>query len=81
MCLFLCLVYRLNTYPVVHAGFIHALLNAMALTPLLERFEAEHGTLTALLLFVGRRFITLSTLHDGDALCLLNCGIVEFRPC
>ena len=30
------------------------LLNAIALTPLLERFEAEHGTLTALLLFVGR---------------------------
>lgn len=30
------------------------LLNAVALTPLMERFEAENGTLTALLLFVGR---------------------------
>lgn len=30
------------------------LLNVVALTPLMERFEAEHGTLTALLLFVGR---------------------------
>lgn len=46
-------LYRLNTYPVIHSGFLHALLNALALTPLLERFEAEHGTLTALLLFVG----------------------------
>lgn len=32
------------------------LVNAVALTPLLERFEAEHGTLTALLLFVGRTY-------------------------
>ena len=47
-------VYRLNTYPVIHRGLFHALLNAAALTPLLERFEAEHGTLTALALFIGR---------------------------
>jgi glycosylphosphatidylinositol transamidase len=47
-------VYRTNTYPVIHNGFFHMVLNAVALTPLLERFEAEHGTLTALLLFVGR---------------------------
>ncbi|GAM36695.1 hypothetical protein TCE0_018r05986 [Talaromyces pinophilus] len=46
-------LYRTNTYPVIHNGFFHMLLNAIALTPLLERFEAEHGTLTALLLFVG----------------------------
>jgi glycosylphosphatidylinositol transamidase len=47
-------VYRLNTYPIIHTGFFHALLNALALTPLLERFEAEHGTLTSIALFVGR---------------------------
>jgi glycosylphosphatidylinositol transamidase len=29
-------------------------MNVIALTPLLERFEAEHGTLTSLLLFFGR---------------------------
>lgn len=50
------LVYRLNTYPIIHTGFFHALLNALALTPLLERFEAEHGTLTSIALFVGRKF-------------------------
>lgn len=48
------LVYRLNTYPIIHTGFFHAFFNAMAVTPLLERFEAEHGTLTAIALFIGR---------------------------
>ena len=47
-------VYRLNTYPLVHIGFFHALLNALALVPLLERFEAEHGTLLSAALFFGR---------------------------
>lgn len=37
-------------------GFFHALLNVLALTPLLERFEAEHGTLTSVALFIGRKF-------------------------
>ncbi|KAL1964016.1 hypothetical protein VTN77DRAFT_7562 [Rasamsonia byssochlamydoides] len=54
-------MYRLNTYPVIHLGFFHAFLNTLALTPLLERFEAEHGTLTALLLFLG----PLSTFPGG----------------
>lgn len=48
-------VYRLNTYPVIHRGFFHVLVNAVALTPLLERFEVEHGTLTAVALFLGRK--------------------------
>lgn len=47
-------MYRLNTYPLIHVGFFHFILNAVALTPLLERFEAEHGTLTAVALFIGR---------------------------
>lgn len=46
-------LYRTNTFPLIHAGFIHALLNVITLTPLLERFEAEHGTLTSILLFFG----------------------------
>ncbi|KAJ5082903.1 hypothetical protein N7532_011946 [Penicillium argentinense] len=54
-------MYRLNTFPFIHTGFFHALLNALALTPLLERFEAEHGTLTSIALFVG----PLSTLPAG----------------
>ncbi|KAF2144649.1 uncharacterized protein K452DRAFT_266638 [Aplosporella prunicola CBS 121167] len=45
--------YRLNTYPVTHLGFFHVFLNILALTPLLERFEAEHGTLVSLVLFTG----------------------------
>jgi len=48
-------VYRTNTFPLVHAGFFHAFINIIALTPLLERFEAEYGTLTTLALFLGRR--------------------------
>ncbi|KAI1996579.1 Glycosyl phosphatidyl inositol protein transamidase complex subunit [Ophidiomyces ophidiicola] len=55
------IVHRLNTYPLVHQGFIHMFLNVLALTPLLERFEAEHGTLTSLALFFG----PLSTLPGG----------------
>lgn len=35
-------------------GFFHALLNTFALAPLLERFEAEHGTLLTAAMFIGR---------------------------
>jgi len=65
-------LYRLNTYPIIHRGFFHALLNSLALTPLLERFEAEHGTLTAIALFVG----PLSTLPAAIYL-LIEQGILR----
>jgi membrane associated rhomboid family serine protease len=45
--------YRLSTYPLVHLNFFHAFLNILALTPLVERFEREYGTLTSLGLFFG----------------------------
>lgn len=48
-------MHRLNTFPVVHRGFVHAFLNLFALTPLIERFETEHGTLVSLALFAGRK--------------------------
>ncbi|KAL8693569.1 MAG: hypothetical protein Q9218_001611 [Villophora microphyllina] len=51
-------MYRLNTYPLIHRGLLHALLNALALVPLLERFESEHGTLLTGAMFAG----PLSTL-------------------
>lgn len=51
----LCAVYRTNTYPFIHLGFFHMAMNLLALTPLLERFESEYGTLTALALFMGRK--------------------------
>ncbi|KAG5951725.1 putative rhomboid protease [Claviceps humidiphila] len=45
--------YRLSTFPLVHLNLFHAILNLIALTPLMERFENEHGTLTSLALFFG----------------------------
>ncbi|KAI9723585.1 MAG: putative rhomboid protease [Candelaria pacifica] len=54
-------MYRLNTYPLIHVNLLHALLNSLALTPLLERFESEHGTLTTAALLAG----PLSTLPAG----------------
>ncbi|ROT37906.1 rhomboid family protein [Sodiomyces alkalinus F11] len=45
--------YRINTFPFIHVNFLHAFLNILALTPLLERFETEFGTLTSVALFMG----------------------------
>lgn len=57
-------VYRLNTFPLIHMGFFHAFLNLLALTPLMERFEGEYGTLTSLALFFGRKYSPLTDLPD-----------------
>jgi len=65
-------MYRTNTFPLIHAGFIHAFLNIMALTPLMERFEAEYGTLTSLALFFG----PLSTI-PAILYTLLERGILR----
>jgi membrane associated rhomboid family serine protease len=46
-------LYRLNTFPFVHLNLFHAFFNILALTPLLERFEMQNGTLTSLALFLG----------------------------
>lgn len=46
-------VYRLNTYPLLHASALHLLLNAATLLPLLERFESEHGTIVTFILLTG----------------------------
>jgi membrane associated rhomboid family serine protease len=48
-------VYRLNTFPLIHKGFLHMFFNTICLVPLMERFEAEHGTLNTLALFMGRK--------------------------
>lgn len=37
----------------LHKNVFHFLLNCIALTPLLERFEMENGTIVTLLLFTG----------------------------
>ncbi|OTA65941.1 hypothetical protein K449DRAFT_391913 [Hypoxylon sp. EC38] len=46
-------MYRVNTFPLIHINFFHALFNILSLTPLLERFETEFGTLTSFALFFG----------------------------
>ena len=48
-------MYRLNTFPLMHLGVLHMVFNVFALTPLLERFEAEFGTLVTAALFTGRK--------------------------
>jgi len=65
-------MYRLNTYPIIHVGFFHALFNALALTPLMERFEAENGTLVTVAMFAG----PLSTLPAGLYI-LIERGILR----
>lgn len=60
--------YRLSTFPLIHVNFLHAILNVLALTPLMERFENEYGTLTTLALFFGRKRTTRSNLFLGQEL-------------
>ncbi|GKT89937.1 rhomboid protein 2 [Colletotrichum tofieldiae] len=43
----------MNTFPFIHKNLIHAVMNLLALAPLMERFEAEFGTLTSISLFIG----------------------------
>lgn len=42
----------------IHVNFLHALFNLLALAPLMERFEAEHGTLLTLAYFFGRTYFS-----------------------
>ena len=44
----------MNTYPLVHYNVFSATIYGLVLTPLMERFEAEHGTLLTGALFFGR---------------------------
>ncbi|KAK3720664.1 putative rhomboid protease [Vermiconidia calcicola] len=46
-------LYRLNTFPLLHKTLFHYLLNTISLSPLLERFESDHGTIVTILLFTG----------------------------
>ncbi len=48
-------MHRLNLFPLTHLGFLHMVVNVLALTPLLERFESEFGTIVTLSLFTGRK--------------------------
>ena len=44
----------MNTYPLVHHNVFSATIYGAVLIPLMERFEAEHGTLLTGALFFGR---------------------------
>ena len=48
-------VHRLNLFPLMHLNVFHMIFNLVAVTPLLERFESEYGTLVTLALFTGRK--------------------------
>ncbi|KAK3690031.1 hypothetical protein B0T22DRAFT_375671 [Podospora appendiculata] len=46
-------LYRINTFPFIHQNVFHMVMNLLAVTPLLDRFESEHGTLISLAMFFG----------------------------
>lgn len=48
--------HRLTTYAFMHVGLIHLIVNLAIITPLLDRFESEYGTLTTFALFTGRKY-------------------------
>ncbi|KAA6409101.1 MAG: rhomboid family [Lasallia pustulata] len=60
-------MYRLNTYPLIHGDFLGFFLNLLALTPLMDRFESDQGTLLTGAMFFG----PLSTL-PGAAYILVE---------
>ncbi|KAH9904566.1 Gaa1-like protein [Xylariomycetidae sp. FL2044] len=72
-------MYRTNTFPLIHLNFFHAFFNILALTPLLERFETEFGTLTSLALFFGREFPLPSALTTIPAFSYIFMEKFVFR--
>ncbi|KAL9047277.1 MAG: hypothetical protein Q9214_000102 [Letrouitia sp. 1 TL-2023] len=71
-------MYRLNSYPLIHSSFFHTLFNSLALVPLLERFEAEHGTLVTGAAFFGLLFTSAlipNTSFLGH-LCSVSTGYI-----
>jgi hypothetical protein len=47
---------------IIHLNFFHMIFNLVAVTPLIERFESEYGTLVTLALFTGRKQCTFQGL-------------------
>ena len=46
-------LFQINAFPLIHTGVFHAVINIVALVPLMDRFETENGTLSSLILFFG----------------------------
>ena len=57
-------VHRTNTFPLIHTDVVHLVVNLLGVTPMLERFEAEHGTLTSVALFFGRKYSSKKALLE-----------------
>lgn len=53
------IAHRLNTYPFLHIGLFHTVVNILALVTLLEKFEQTNGTITTVAMLLGRKFLLL----------------------
>lgn len=72
-------MYRLNTFPLIHMGFWHMLADTICLVPLLERFEAEWGTLNSVALFLGRKsFLVYNLWFQRQPLHVLTINKYSF---
>lgn len=58
----------------MHSGFFHFLFNVIAFTPLMQRFESEHGTLVSTLSFLGRKCggLCLQIQSSADAVWIFS---------
>ncbi|KAH8718024.1 Rhomboid protein 2 [Beauveria bassiana] len=71
--------HRINTFPLIHLNILHAILNIVALTPLMERFENEYGTLTSLALFFGRILRLNNAIMGASIWVFLLLGMEAIR--
>jgi membrane associated rhomboid family serine protease len=77
-------IYQLATYVIVHVGFIHCLLNVLAIAPLLRMFETEKGTMRAAFLVCEFTVVTgivycfVAALFGVAGTRLLGCSGVVF---
>lgn len=79
----------MNTFPFIHLNIFHAVMNILALTPLMERFEAEYGTLNCLALFFGREYpicehygvtrLTNNSINNHSRVSVHRFGEIRFR--
>jgi hypothetical protein len=76
------LVHRLNLFPVMHLNFFHMIFNLIAVTPLLERFESEYGTLVTLALFTGRKHTSIHVynlkINERQLLAQYQVGFTHY---
>ena len=74
------LAHRLSTYPFLHLNWLDALVNLIALVPLLEKFEHEHGTIVATAMFTGRKPTYPTYLPPTPSLFIGDLNLKRVRP-